>query len=900
MLRSTRSKIATKVAKIETTDDFQFSKWLRAPAIHQEEVVQLVSYDDIEEFKIEQLQLPTQLKLKFKFQSVQVLTSKPFLNVLKPKAYLIFFGLTKPRLYEMKEKFLKQPDLKDYNSTFNFSQQVIDQSDIFIVKPAASIKYDYNFTASDLENIPLLISSPDTIDHQKNIETPAINDQLKTIPVPVVTDHLASLVPEIYNIELLNNEKLENIIIDSRNFEVKKLKLPMVEKIEVPGIDNILQSSTTSVSIPLEEILSPEVKYFSSAINFSSQIFKVKIDSQKTVVKKVVIKQKNFETKIIDALNDEKISKKRRESVQMLLSSFRELSWEEYSNSFTSMKPYEYEGAKFLTENSFTVYGEELGYEKFNQSVSALNFLFKKGKIKSAIIISDKSRLNESWKGNLAELSRGLTIKKINIENPEKISGYSNVWLLDINDLVKIEKENLDQIDMVIFDELLNLKSISNLLDEFIKKIEPQYIWFLTAIVNQKYNKKFLENFSFSSKVDFSFYGKTLSDIQLDDPVVTFKDIWLDLDEMQSFEYTEALTQSREELTKLIESPNPIRFRSNIFTLIHKLKQILNFSSFRNISPKANLLIEHAEAIYRNKKKAIVFTQYDVNGMKKIEKAFEMNNIKHIVARNGMSTEELKGSLSAFYDRKEIPILLTNLKPSRLNINLNKVSYIINFDQWWNPTTNWQNDDEIGLNETVLSPVMVFNYLIKNSFEESLNNILAEKGLFNRNLFDNLKSETVSELILMDDWLSVFGMNDNYNQKIKDERNVLKNHLLDLNLDAFQSLMKSFFTFLGYRDLSIMDIADEPMFYIIGTARRGTTPVHLHGKCCLTSGLKSEDYEEVIHLKQGANEIKRKFVITIGNFAERIANGTTYIDGADLANYILTLGMKSQVIKKSL
>jgi hypothetical protein len=104
MLRSTRSKIATKVAKIETTDDFQFSKWLRAPAIHQEEVVQLVSYDDIEEFKIEQLQLPTQLKLKFKFQSVQVLTSKPFLNVLKPKAYLIFFGLTKPRLYEMKEK----------------------------------------------------------------------------------------------------------------------------------------------------------------------------------------------------------------------------------------------------------------------------------------------------------------------------------------------------------------------------------------------------------------------------------------------------------------------------------------------------------------------------------------------------------------------------------------------------------------------------------------------------------------------------------------------------------------------------------------------------------------------------------------------------------------------------
>jgi hypothetical protein len=68
MLRHTRSKIATKVAKIEVTDDFQFSKWLRAPQIYLEEVHPLVSYDEIQELKIDQFQIPSSLKLKFKFK----------------------------------------------------------------------------------------------------------------------------------------------------------------------------------------------------------------------------------------------------------------------------------------------------------------------------------------------------------------------------------------------------------------------------------------------------------------------------------------------------------------------------------------------------------------------------------------------------------------------------------------------------------------------------------------------------------------------------------------------------------------------------------------------------------------------------------------------------------------
>ncbi|MDP2365540.1 MAG: helicase-related protein, partial [Ignavibacteria bacterium] len=385
----------------------------------------------------------------------------------------------------------------------------------------------------------------------------------------------------------------------------------------------------------------------------------------------------------------------------------------------------------------------------------------------------------------------------------------SSIWFLDINDIGKLEPKDFDKLDLVLFDELVNIKSASAQVDSLINKIEPNYIWFLTAISNEKYNNKFLDEFSFTKQVEFSSFGKSLSDIQGDEPVASIKNIWLELDEMQLFEYSEAMAQAKDELEVLFDSANPLRFQSNIFTIIHKLKQILNFSSFRNISPKANLLIEQLEATHRNKKKAIVFTQYDGNGMKKIQKALEMNDIKFVVARNGMSAEELKQSLYTFYDKRGVTVLLTNLKASRLKINLNKVQYIFNFDQWWNPVSVWQNDDEMGVNDIVHAPVVVYNYHIKNTFEEELQKVIAEKGFNKRYLFDNLKSETLSELITPDDWLSIFGMSDQYKKLLNSERTKILTKLQSIDLNGYKALMKYFFSYLGYRDISVMDIGDE-------------------------------------------------------------------------------------------
>lgn len=902
MIRAARTKFASKVSKLETTDDFHFARWLHVPRIESGDVTQISYSEEVENFPVVQLIASNGLKLKFRLPVYKIPEIRQSYLIDKPKAYLIFFGLTRPQLYMMKEKILSSPEIIDFQSALPQMPEIIDQSAVFIAQPPALYDQSERFIAkvpklSDRSSL-FTVELPQSYEQSVSFSDTSITELPLLIKQPKITDELANLVPEIYNIELLNEEKFDDALVVSEKIEIDEFDLPSTKKIEVPGIDNLINSLTESFSVPIEEMLQADVQFYSPSFEIAHPVFKVKIDIPKTIVKKVVIKQKNLEPIVVDVLNDSIISEFNKNNILSLLSSFRELGWAEYSKMINPLSDYQLESAEFLSSNNFAVLNDELGYEKFDQVSAALGYLSKKNNVKSVLLISDTTRCKSYWTPSLKSFTKDLKIKKVEPGTTKKIKGSSIIWFLDINDLGKLELKDFSKLDLILFDELVNIKSTANQIDQIVDKIEPSYIWILAAFNNAKANKKYLSEFEFAQKVSFNTFGKTLSDIQGDEPETIIKDIWLELDEMQLFEYSEALEQSKAELNTLFDSPNPLRFQSNIFAIIHKLKQILNFSAFRNISPKANLLIEQIEAIAKNKNKALIFTQYDVNGMKKIEKALEINNIKFAVGRNGMSAEELKQTLSGFYDRRDVTVLLTNLKPSRVDIDLNKVQYIFNFDQWWNPITQWQNDDEIGLNEIVHTPVVVYNYHIKNTFEEALKKLMEERGLDNRYLFDNLKSDSLSELITMEDWLYIFGMNDQFIKVLNSERTKLIKQLQSIDLTGYKALMKYFFSYLGYRDLSVMDIDDDPMFYIIGTCRKGATPVNLHCKCLLTTDVKKEDYEEVVHLKQAANEIKRKFIVTNGEFSERIKNGTMYIDGKDLANFVITLGLKSQVLTK--
>lgn len=874
MIRSARTIIASKVNKIEPTEDFNFARWLRPPKIINQEVKPVYLYEEVKEIPVEKIPFPTLAKLKIRILQPNIPANNPAYFIERSKSYLIFFGLTKPRLYVMIEKLLQTPHTENINLHFDNALRVIDQSDRFIVKAAVPKNFIFTFSDVAAKDFPFYFS------------------------VPEVTDHLASLVPQIYNIELLNIDKIEDVLVESKAYDIKKIFVPAITKISVPNIDDITSSVSIATKIKFDYLQKPKIKSNLVTHTAVPKALKVKFDSPKSIVKKVVIKQQNLQSKVSDPLSDKNVDDFTKENIKSLLSSFREIKWEDYSKSLQGLNEYEIESAGFLTENNFAVLCDELGIDKFDQTIAALSFLTKKSSVRNAILVSEQYRVESYWENLIKKFGKELLFKKIEPNTFVDLTKNGSVGFIDVKDLSNLPVNELQKVDLIIFDELVDLESSAKIIDEMVLKTEPDKIWFLSPVINEKHQNAVIEKFEFASKVSFNFKGISYDEACGEDLHTSYKNIWLHLDEMQSFEYSEAISQARAELLNLMESTNPLRFHSNVFTIVHKVKQILNFASFRNISPKANLLLEQISAINKNRKKAVVFTQYDANGIKKIEKALELNSVKFASARNGMSEEELKSSIKSFYNKHEVSVLVTNLKPSRLNINLSKINYLINFDQWWNPVTVWQNYDELGLSDNYSNPILVYNYNIRGSIEDGILNLLEIKGLLNKQLFDNLKSETISEMISMEEWGAVFGLNSFSIQTYKKDAAGVLSKLQKLDLDGFKELMKSFFTLLGYRDLNISDSEDDPNFYLTGASRKGTTPVHLHCKCSLLSKVMESDYADIKSLKQSNTEILRKFVITNGEIPARTASDITFIEGNDLANYIITVGLKARIPKK--
>ncbi|HEX7357890.1 MAG TPA: hypothetical protein VF270_09300, partial [Ignavibacteriaceae bacterium] len=334
MIRTAREKIASKVSKFESVEDFHFAKWLRVPKIDSGEVTEISYSEDVEDFPVEKLIAPNSIKLKFRLPHYKVPEIKHNYRLINPKAYLIFFGISRPQLFTMKEKILSVPELKNLSSTFPQIPKVFDKSSKYIAKPATVIDHTSEFISKSSgvidQSSEFIVTNVPTYDRSESFSSSVVVEIPLMISPPVITDELANLTPEIYNIELLNVEKFDNTVVDSKNYSVNELPVPQLDRIDVPGIDNIINSIADSYSVPFEDIPQADVQFYSPSFDIPHPVFKVKIESTKTVVKKVVIKQKNLEPVVFDALNDPSLSESAKAEINSLLSAFRELNWEEY------------------------------------------------------------------------------------------------------------------------------------------------------------------------------------------------------------------------------------------------------------------------------------------------------------------------------------------------------------------------------------------------------------------------------------------------------------------------------------------------------------------------------------------------------------------------------------------
>lgn len=734
------------------------------------------------------------------------------------------------------------------------------------IKPNTSLLnesfYPINKTGVTEQNLDLLgvVWEEEVIPSKDGIEPIEQQDELFD---DVVHDFVDNMPVEEISLEDLglsdinfDNIKIEHLDLENLNLD----DLNLDDSILVDEQTNLTEEFDNTVNVTLEEETNEELP--------QTELESVETD----------------EAVHLDDETDEVEDSDEEEDIAEPIKTFTD-----YENDFSLLYSYQETGAEFLIDERYALLSDNLGLGKTVQAVSALKNLFAANKIKSAVIVCSKNEIGsisrlentiDGWIGHLNCWAQDLSILHINGTPHERSSKWkesAQVYLstyesffFDIEENV-IDKKKLKSVECFIFDEAQNLfRKVLNS-DKFNKSIKPQYIWALSSypseIVKGEINSVFIKKFAVESVLK-----RSKAEVSREIPFITWQENWTELDELQLTEYSDSLRAAKEKVNWLIESGNPLRFQANIFTILHQLKQVCNFADKSDTSPKTDLLLGHVDNIAKNKKKVIIFSQYDKLGTKKIEALFKKNSIKYVTYAAGMSTKEMESATKNFASDNTITAMIAGVKSSRIKLPACDVSYIIHFDQWWNPASLWQTEElvtalkkENGLNE----PVNVYSYLTKGTIEEKISSLLFRKGFLNKNIMDLFGAEHLGEMIANEEWLEIFDMPDSkFNKETEKKLKDAEKKLVNLSQEDFIETVKIFLTKLGIKKPDAVDSENGNFIDVKGTFSKSKIEALMVARILLND--KSDSNEIQSHLSD-LKELTKKgkaFILTRGSFDE--------------------------------
>ncbi len=894
MIQNVRSKVASKISKIKEAEDFNFSNWLKKPALHHHPIEPINSYlANLEEVQIEFI--PVEFS-EYKFDIIEPEVTDELKNCDFPKirSNAVFFMIALPT-----EKGIVYSDVELKPKSYS----------------SKKVKFLLNNPA--IKKIKVLFDSKPPQNYDCAIE------------LPTSKNYLSNLVPEIFNIDLLNFEdlvssskkvKVQNIGLDKfKKTKIEKMSLPIlpeprkIYRIKVPSM-GVFKFSEQNISI--SPFTQPTV-----SDNFGSQLLKVKTWYTKFNISKPnsILFYRSTGTKPISGAEqkseDPEVPSYIREQLGYILSNIRKVDWEKSGKYITKLKPYEEVSAKFLVENNFALLQDEFGIDVQKEAIAAMKLLFTNRVVKSALIVTDDTSIGNpkfakhlnieiGWSDKIKKYCPELSLLIIQGNNDERADLWTKSKQIVIADIdtalndyrMKIfEDKTLEKFDCIILDSVDQLLLNKEIREEFLSAIHPKILWATSSVLDRNLHQELNSLLNSPVKIEKQ-QTRSKQSISKSLPKFLFNEFWCDADEKQVGEFKTALVESKKDLRRVLESGNPLRFYANIFTLFHKLNQIGNFAVGKSKSPKTDLLIRQLSVIKENGKKVLVLSQYEKLGIKKIAELLNDNGIKHVVAPNALSSEDMQKTISTFQSKNDIVVFLSDAKISRLNFGSFNVPYLIKFDQWWNPISNWEledlfvNDGEESLKESV----NICNYYSSGTLDQRIREILLETDLLKKNIFELMQPKLYEDLVIVDEWLRVFGMpvsSETKNEQTPEEINSI---LKKITIDKFRIILSRLFAVLGFSEVDILELPNSNSFNIVGKSQRNGRTFLLNAQVFEERKIDKKAVEnilsETLNLKQD-----KIFIITRESFPEissdKLRENVTMLDGLALSKLLIRVGI---------
>ncbi len=389
-------------------------------------------------------------------------------------------------------------------------------------------------------------------------------------------------------------------------------------------------------------------------------------------------------------------------------------AFSEYLDLPSELRPYQYEGVRFLADSKGALLGDDMGTGKTVQAVVALRILVQKGEVRKALVVCPLAVL-PAWAEHLESWGRILNVSLVRGSKAERRQQWNmpaHVYLTTydtVREDVDILCDGVDglQFDLTIADEVQKIKNPGTGTSQALKRLDAgSRRWGLSGTPYENRIDDVISIFGFLRSGLLSPDGESLSsvkakikpyflrrtkDILADElPKKTQTVVWLDLKGKQRAAYELA---EREGVVRLREEGERITV-THILALLGKLKEICNFDPQSGESAKADSLNEFLEEVSAEGNKALVFTQYISSGVDPV--VCNLRAYGSLEYSGRTNTDQKRSAvLNRFKTDDSCKVLVCTQAAAGLGLNLTAASYVFHFDHWWNPARTSQAEDRV-------------------------------------------------------------------------------------------------------------------------------------------------------------------------------------------------------------
>ncbi|OIP82969.1 MAG: hypothetical protein AUK44_06465 [Porphyromonadaceae bacterium CG2_30_38_12] len=218
---------------------------------------------------------------------------------------------------------------------------------------------------------------------------------------------------------------------------------------------------------------------------------------------------------------------------------------------------------------------------------------------------------------------------------------------------------------------------------------------------------------------------------------------WCKMSEQQHEYYKTIRNSYRDKFLELKDARNKISAMALLEGLL-RLRQASNHpllidKAYPYDSGKFDAVCEKIQEVAHQNDKVLIFSSFTEH-LKLYRTYLCEANITYCYLDG--STKDRKEQVTRFQNDPEITVFLLSLKAGGVGLNLTAASYVFLLDPWWNPAAEAQAYDRahrIGQK----NKVFVYKFISKNTIEEKILKLQAEKLA----LFDNMINKTENELL---------------------------------------------------------------------------------------------------------------------------------------------------------